>query len=244
MIRNNWTDLEIRAVDKEYAKEVAQNLCRQVKIPETVHVFDLASVSVSDFVASMKSYSGKPLVAKPTHASGVVLFLKDSPSLTQLTALCNTKEWNYFYSYRETQYKSLAPKVIVESELPDGQNDDYKFFCSRGKVLFCQIDLARFTNHARELVSVPDFNPLGIVYRYPRPRTPPNKPAHFDPMIGCAKELSVPFDFVRIDLYATNQGIFFGEFTFTLEASFGSLSDEKFGVEIMNRIKTRLEHKN
>ena len=41
----------------------------------------------------------------------------------------------------------------------------------------------------------------------------PEKPKRLDVMLSIAKRLSVGFDYVRIDLFHTEEGIYFGEIT-------------------------------
>ena len=49
---------------------------------------------------------------------------------------------------------------------------------------------------------------------------------YFDEIIAISKDLSKPFEFVRIDLYIGIDGIYFSEFTFTPRDGKQEFSDE------------------
>jgi hypothetical protein len=56
-------------------------------------------------------------------------------------------------------------------------------------------------------------------------------------MIEISAQLSRGFDFVRIDLYDTPNGVYFGEFTFTPSAGGCSYSDEGIAIEMARRLR-------
>jgi hypothetical protein len=51
------------------------------------------------------------------------------------------------------------------------------------------------------------------------------KPANFDTMVQVARDLSVDFDFVRVDLYTVDDRVYFGEITCTPQAGFGLIAN-------------------
>ncbi len=238
MIRNGWTDLEKRCVDKEFAKQIAKDLCPRVKTPKTIKLFDLKKVPKGDFMAEMLPLRGRRLVAKPTHGSGHVVFMKDDPAVDKIEGLYKSKSWRHFWADRQSVHIDLNPKVIVEEELPEGENTDYKFFCARGHAICCQIDVDRFSDHRRAMVTVPDFQPHDVLYSYPPPAANYKKPAQFEIMAEIASQLSKQFEFVRIDLYTASNSVYFGEFTFNPNAAMEVIRNEQdFGVLILKRIR-------
>ena len=110
----------------------------------------------------------------------------------------------------------ILRRVIVEELLMDGQNKapaDYKFFCFHGKCKFFQVDMDRFSGHARRLFW-PDGKPIDVAYNRPIARDaelPPELPT----MIDLAEDLAADFGFVRVDLYSYDGHVFFGELTQT-----------------------------
>jgi hypothetical protein len=239
MARNDWSDLHLRCVDKETAKAEAKRLAPNIGVPRTVDVLATPRCMPKPLlVERLWTHKGVHFVAKPTQGSGAVLFL-DHFSDADVEMLYRATRFNHFYSFRETQYYRLEPKVIIEDNISnDGNLLDYKFFCSGGEILFLQIDFGRFTDHRRILLTPPDFKPMSVMLGA---FIPPNKwelPDSFNQLCDAARALSTPFDFVRIDLYEVAGSPYFGEFTFTPGAGLEPFSDTSFSRELLTRIQT------
>ncbi len=240
MIRNEWSVLQQACVDKEYAKEVALAKAPRVKVPLTESVFHLErSTTLVDVAEWLTPFLGHKLVLKPTHSFGSVLYLDEPISLRRLDDFVRYAKRNFFYARREAQYRNLERKLIVEQNLaPDEHIKDYKFSCTDGHVLHGRLDVDRFTpQHRRALFTVPDFDVIpvrcgGLDF----PETI-ERPPHFAEMIEIAGQLSRGFDYVRIDLYDTPQGVYFGEFTFTPNAGACSYSNEEIAINMAMRLK-------
>ncbi len=243
MIRDDWTPLERACIDKEYAKLIAVAICPFVKTAETRRIISLAGEGAAARAFDiLRARVGRAEVAKPTHGSGSVLFLRNSPCVERIEKFCETASRSYHAVSRESQYKGLARKIIIEEDLSSasGPPEDYKFFCSYGDVLFCQVDVGRFTQHRRLLVT-PGFEPIGVRFTHDWPETPPAPPPDFDNMLRAARQLSRLFAFVRIDLYAIGNTVCFGEFTFAPEGATGTLSSEAFGTGVMEKIRRSMQ---
>jgi hypothetical protein len=104
-------------------------------------------------------------------------------------------------------------EFLIEEKITDavfgkiGNAADYKFFCFHGQPAFF---LCRF-NRNRNFYDL-DYNPLKLQRQSELPRI------DIKPMIEIAKKLSAPFEFVRIDLYNGVDGVYFGEYTFHVNA--------------------------
>jgi hypothetical protein len=59
-------------------------------------------------------------------------------------------------------------------------------------------------------------------------------------MLDIVEALAAPFDFVRLDLYHTNAGTYFSEFTFTPGAAADRFSDKAFERTFYQRIEEKL----
>ncbi len=239
MTRDDWTPLERVCVDKEYAKLLAISLCPSVQVSETRLIIPLERDS--DTLRAfdiLRARGGRAEVAKPTHGSGAVLFLRHCPPSHRIMTFCKAASRSYYGLSRESQYKGLQRKIIIEEDLSgiSGVPEDYKFFCSHGEVLFCQVDVGRFTQHRRLLVT-PEFEPIDVRFAYDWPEIQPVAPHNFGSMLRIAQELSKRFCFVRIDLYSIGNAVYFGEFTFAPEGGAGALSSEAFGAAIMEKIR-------
>jgi hypothetical protein len=238
MTQNSWSLLERFCIDKEFAKLFVAAQCSDLQIPETLAVIKIEKANRKEIAACLRHFMGQACVAKPTHGSGTVLFLGKNPSARETSQFCRDAARSYYEQSRESQYKGLERKIIIEEDLSTDGNapEDYKFVCARGQVLFCQVDVDRFTDHKRCLVGE-NFEPIGVRYMYDEPPQPPQKPANFAEMVRIAKCLSRQFDFVRVDLYSIGDKTYFGELTFAPEGGAGALSDEAFGMETMQRIR-------
>ncbi|MGJ4888948.1 ATP-grasp fold amidoligase family protein [Bradyrhizobium sp. HKCCYLRH3099] len=237
MIRGHWTDRHLRCVDKEHAKSEAIQLHPTIRVPETRAIIPVPrQLTFEDFSAAIEPFLGQHLVAKPTHGSAATEFLDAKPDIFRLY---RTARYNYFYSFRETQYFPLKHKVIVEDNISDDGVDlrDFKFFCSYGRILFVQIDANRFTEHERILVAPPHFQPMNLRLGAFKPTTKWVRPEALPDLCKAAEALSRPFDFVRIDLYEKDGHVYLGEFTFTPGAGMEPFSDPDFSKRLLDEIK-------
>jgi hypothetical protein len=241
MIRNNWSILEQFCVDKQFSKIYASH-ASSVKVARTISVFSIdKNESVEDFIKWLKPFMGKRLIAKPTHGSGKVLFLDRSIAEDAIRDFFTYSKTNFFYIVRETQYKNLERKIIVEQNISKANTiNDYKFFCAKGSVMFCQVDVDRFINHKRAICTVPEFEQIHLKTKFLNNPDSLQRPLRFDEMIKIAAELSADFDFVRIDLYDVDDGIYFGEYTFSPDAASANYSNEVFAIESLRKIRALL----
>lgn len=241
-ISNEWTPFEISCVDKEFAKKHAIDLSGgALRVAETRAVLNVAEIgSLFDLRQRLHPFLQRDFVAKPTHTSGSVVFLDNEPDDHEVSSLLTASRSNFFFHLRESQYFSLDRKIIIE-DMIDSRHEivDYKFFCSRGRVLLCQVDIERHTARKKNLYSVPEFSllelSLGAYDRVPEFKLP--KRRSLDQMIDIASTLSKPFRFVRVDLYNVRGEIFFGEFTFTPDAGLLYFSDATVSRQLLNRVR-------
>ncbi len=245
MITNRWTLLQQLCVDKQYAKIVASQAAG-LKIPRTVAVFNLEKVERAEaFIEWLTPHLGMHYVAKPTHGSGKVLFLDKNLSKMELESFFAHSRRNFFHTIRETQYKALERKILLEENISktDALND-YKFFCANGRVLLCQVDVDRFVNHKRALCTVPEFEVIQVRTKHLEIPDHVTRPPRFDEMVRIAAELSKDFDFVRIDLYDADGGIYFGEYTFSPGAACDNFSNADFAAEFLRTVNSSLRDAN
>jgi hypothetical protein len=246
-----FSAFEESCVDKEQAKSSATALSPGLLTAPTLSILPLAPETTLDQVGVfLYPFLGKNLVAKPTHSSGGIVFLgiPDLKAVVQQTfVMFQLARQNFFFNEYEAQYLRLSPKIIVEECLPStvssGKNSlgyhpppDFRFYSSRGKVLFCQYDEGRFTDHRQALFTVPEHRHIPIADLFPLPDPLPEKPTHWDEMLRRASELSKPFDFVRVDLYDLPEGVYFSEFTFTPNATLFPFRDESFSRKLLEDV--------
>jgi len=179
----------------------------------------------------------KRFVLKPSHGSGWVKIVNDvkAADIVELEELCAF--WlsnNYYHRTREWQYKNILPTVFAEEYIDDGTGHaptDYKFFVFGGKVQVVQVDRDRFVGHKRQLFS-PEWLPIAVDYEYCRPENIPEKPDSLSNMIQIAEILGCDMDFVRVDLYAAQSKIYFGEMTMTPDCGMGRFRPKSYDREL------------
>lgn len=223
MIRNDWSVFELSCIDKEFAKHIALGW-GDIKFAKTHKVIRMKDLTFEEFRRKIKPYLGQSLVAKPTQGSGTVVFLDKPDAEKELAELFRTGRKNFFYANRESQYDHLDPKVIIEENISDSTGrvpDDFKFHCSKGRLIYCQHDIDRFGDHRRAILSTPEFAEMDEMVSWDKPVNPVPKPVTWEHMLRFAEKASRNFEYVRVDLYEIDGEMYFGEMTYTPGAGMG-----------------------
>ncbi len=209
----------------------------EISVPQTVAV--LCSDGSLDVRRAIAPFIGQKVIAKPTHASGDVIYLAEKPDETSIAGVQRAMDGNFFYRWRESQYFHLKPKLLIEKIISE-KNEivDFKFFCGSGCPIICQVDTGRHTNHRRNLYDLPAFELIESKLVFGSDATfklPPKET--LDRMHSLASTLAKPFDFVRVDLYAVRNQIYFGEFTFGPGAALEAFSDASLSRRILRSVR-------
>ncbi|MGA2563685.1 MAG: ATP-grasp fold amidoligase family protein [Steroidobacteraceae bacterium] len=128
----------------------------------------------------------------------------------------------------ERHYNFIKPKIVIEQLLRDrggGLPWDYNFFCYHGPNGF-EYDFA---------IASPDGKSAKFEKNWqlrtsdiPEHELAPHvKPANFEVMVQVARDLSVDFDFVRVDLYTVEGKVYFGELTCTPHQGYGLILNKE-----------------
>ncbi|HYM70129.1 MAG TPA: ATP-grasp fold amidoligase family protein, partial [bacterium] len=91
---------------------------------------------------------------------------------------------------------------------------DYKLFVFDGRVELIAIHVDRFEHH-RSNVYGRLWNKLEVLFSFPNTERDVDPPKHLHEMIAYAEALGRGLDFVRVDLYDTDEKVYFGEITTT-----------------------------
>lgn len=159
-------------------------------------------------------------VLKGTHGSGQVIVCQDKSKLNTIEARNKSGKWlrtNFYRVGRERVYKNIQPGIIAE-EFMEGQDGnppiDYKIFCFHGEPKYIEMDFDRFAQFTKAFYDT-NWNLLNMELEKPAYHSPPvDPPDELHELIEIAKQLSIPFPFVRVDLYAVSGKVYFGELTF------------------------------
>jgi len=147
-----------------------------------------------------------------------------------------------FAEGREWPYKNIPRKVFAEQYVEDATTQDlrdYKFYCIDGKVVFLFVaternipgEIAKFDYFDR------DFKPLDLKMVHPRSKNGVEKPVGFEQMVELAEQLSHGIPTVRIDLYAANGQIFFGEYTFFPSGGMAPFYPDEWDLRLGEMVK-------
>lgn len=234
--------LMLRCTDKYEVRKVIEEMGLEDILIPLIGVYD--SVDDIDFDALPKEF-----VAKTTDGGGgnQVLICRDKKTLDKQDFYNCIKEWmdapRGKSAGREWAYHNGFPrKIVIENILKvKNHNDvpDFKFFCFNGKPYYCQLIDNRSTNETIDFYDMnwvhQDFVGLNPLCRNSGKIEP--QPQNFEKLRTIAEKLAGDYPFVRVDLYNTDDNIFFGELTFYPASGFGHFSpddwDERIG-ELMN----------
>lgn len=141
---------------------------------------------------------------------------------------------------REWAYVGLKTRVIIEEYLENPENpeagiSDYKFFCSRGKVLGLVVDVDRYIDHKRNFYT-PEWKYLDVSSDCANFGDNLPKPQGFEKMVEVAEQLSKEFPFVRVDLYLINEKVYFGELTFYPWSGYVQFTPDEYDFELGSKI--------
>jgi hypothetical protein len=165
-------------------------------------------------------------VMKATHGSTFVEIVRDKSEVTYEHLAGLADRWlttEFYHVSRERHYKEIQPRLFFEKLLLDRSGQvpaDYKVHVFRRKgmrpVMYIVQISDRFGPFPRGNVYDVDWNYLDVtIGDYARSATPEPPPPNLSEILVAADKLSRDFDYVRVDLYAPDNALFFGELTFT-----------------------------
>ena len=177
------------------------------------------------------SLAGLPgrFVMKTNNGNAQTLLVRDKSLVTEAALRRTAARWMRSKRWKasaEPHYGRIRPRILFEQMLPGAESDipvDYKFFCFDGKALYCEVCTERETKHFNckmQFYKLPDWKLTeGIVIDSEQSEIFTERPEHLDLMIQYAETLAGDMPFMRVDLFDTPQGVFFGELTFTPSAA-------------------------
>jgi hypothetical protein len=165
-------------------------------------------------------------VMKANHGSSFVEVVRDKSetSFEKLQHLAAQWLSTDFYSIaRERHYRKIKPRIFFEHLLLDQSGQipaDYKLHCFNGRpgrpVIYILVISDRFGSATHGDVYDVDWNHLDVaIGYYKRSATPAPRPQNLESVLDAAVTLCQDFDYVRVDLYAPDNEVYFGELTFT-----------------------------
>lgn len=218
-------------VDKYESKEYFKTIVNEKYIIPTIGIYNKWEEIPIDKLPNK-------FVIKTTHDSGGVVICKDKKIFdceAAKEALNKRLKINYFYSCRETPYKDVKPRLIVEEYLDALETNgviEYKIFCFNGEpklFLVCK-GTAHGTGRTNDFYDL-DFNHIPVSATYPNASEVESKPEVYEELIEIAKKISKGIPQVRVDTYVVDGKVYIGEATFYHDGGFCRLKPEKYDLE-------------
>ena len=193
----------------------------------------------------------KSFVLKTTNGSGTVMVVKNKAELNIPETKALLQKWLKMTIGQETtekHYCGIVPRLIAEEYVEQSEEDnkistsliDYKIWCFNGKAYYIWTCTNRVLGSTyvsmfdRDWNYHPEMSIFNKHYREAKALVP--KPAKLKEMLEVAEKLSAGFPEVRVDLYYTNNKIYFGELTFTSLGGTMDFYTEKALLEMGNLI--------
>ena len=166
-----------------------------------------------------------PSIIKSNNGSGQYFVMNAQEAFDRAELLRRARKWlgrKFGRFLRERFYDRIAPKLLIEPILKDSRGripDDLKVHMINGEVMFYQVIHDRFSHHAQSFYT-PEWSRIYLNSSFGEYEGDYPRPERLDEVVRISKALSAPFTFVRVDLYACNEFIRFGELTFMPNAGF------------------------
>ena len=199
--------LKINKYFREYSKYVDKYRVREYVASEIGEEYLVPLLGVySSFEEIDFEVLPEQFVLKTNHSCGRNIICKNKEEINKIKFKKKLDKWlkeNFYYRFREIQYKDIKPLIICEKYLQDksGSLIDYKFICSNGDPKYIQIDVDRYGHHRQKYYDL-DWKELNWSYGFDKYNEKIDKPENIDEMLEIARKLSRKFQFVRVDLYS------------------------------------------
>ena len=174
-------------------------------------------------------------VVKPTHGSGWIRIVDSKVLLDRPDLIAQCKSWlaqNLYDTTREWVYRDIPPRILIEELIDDGHGTnpvDYKFMVYDGTVQAILAVIRCRTGSCYHYLT-PDWEPLKVTLPGSGSKGTLPRPARLLEMIRAAEVLGAGIAFVRVDLYSTDEKIYFGELTTSPGCGMQTFSPASFDV--------------
>ncbi len=232
---DNWNDLPLYKKVKKYGETLTSDYSIYVDKLEMKKIIrkkfgdNLRTAIVIRILDSPNDISYNDInnnhMIKSSHASGWNIDFIEVKNLDKIKF--NLNSWNRPYfkqGLKEPQYDSLQPRFFIEQKIKDKQNNKvsgkalvYMVRCIHGNPFSIRVKDSKGKSSSYDLSwNYVDKKELNIP-----------KPVKLKEMIEYSKDLSKPFEFVRVDFYIDAvDNLYFSELTFTPSGGGQNFTDE------------------
>lgn len=247
---NSDTSLWSRLTDKFEVREFVKkkgfekNLIPLLAVWDSPDKIDLSKLP-DKFAIKMNNGSGDVLIINDKSK------IKENDIKNHFESVFNC---NFANSSGEKHYEKIKPLIIVEELLDKNKQCvssssmiDYKIWCFDGKPECIRV----YYNRTKSTVNLdtydlnwinhPEYNNYTKKFIKSDQQFP--KPKKLEEMLHIATELSKGFPQVRVDLYETDDKIYFGELTFTSSTGKMKSFSENYLKFLGNKVAQEINHK-
>ena len=172
-------------------------------------------------------------VIKSTHGWNQTIIRRDGAPI-DIKAIRGFFNRSPYADEREMNYKFLEHKIIVEPIVFDGPMIELKVHCYRGKAKIISVQLPE--NNALERFDG-NWERIPIVQRRrPLPEVPTPRPHCLDEILEAADMLARNFEYIRVDVFVSNEDWLIGELTnchTNIVSRFADLDQERIFSDIL-----------
>lgn len=187
-------------------------------------------------------------VIKCNHGCGFNIVCHNKNDYNELEVKRKLNKWlsiDYGKYTSEIHYCNIEPKIIIEKDISDGQNDlvDYKIFCFDGNPKYIEVITGREKENTYYEYYDLNWNKCNFTKKEYSSDKIASKPDGLTEMLEIARTLSKDFKFVRVDLYNVKKKIYFGELTFTPSGGCCKKFTDEGAITLGNCINLELKGK-
>ena len=185
-------------------------------------------------------FKANSYVLKCTHGCATNIIVKDKNDYNVYEMKSKLKKWlsiDYSKIAGERHYSLIKPRIICEKYIANKNEilKDYKIYCFNGKAEFIQVISDRGEDIGHRFYDI-NWNETEFNLKANKTRYNIEKPLKLKEMIDIAEKLADNIPFVRVDLYYTNNKIYFGELTFTPKGGIIDFYPRKYNYIFGNKI--------
>ena len=216
--------LFVEASDKLQSKILARRLEPELKVAEVLWSGDRPA-DIPD--AALQG----EVVVKANNGSHMYLFVRNA-DVDRAAVERAARRWMvapYGEGKGEWAYRHVPRAIVIERMLSeDGLvPPEYKFHVGGGRTSYVYVRADPGTSREREVVLSRDGIPFALDSANGEPLRDFAVTPRFERLRSIAETLAQPFDFVRCDLYDTNDGIYFSELTIYPKSGFGTVKNRE-----------------
>ncbi|MEO4053432.1 ATP-grasp fold amidoligase family protein [Solibacillus sp. CAU 1738] len=229
---NEDDSIKAKCADKYLVRDYINQLGYSDLLVKLYKVYD--TVEEIDFEELPSSF-----VMKCTHGCGFNIICLDKDKLDKEDTIQKLKEWmktDYGNKMAELHYSKIKPRIIVERFLGDTVNgkvpSDYMIHCFHGVPQVIEVG-ENYGNNKKYITFNCSWDVLDFYKNSIEKSEEIKRPKRIEEMLEISRALSKEFTYVRVDLYFSDNEIYFGELTFTpgacLENDFINDADYQMG---------------